>query len=227
MAQASSRQSTKHLAINKANTQMVAIVAVAAFITVFSLIATKTVLGQNAYQSKVIKAKETAHKQLQANITAANSLVSSYHDFIAPATNIIGGYTTGTGDKDGDNGKIVLDALPSSYDFPALASSLEKILTGQSLKVSSITGTDDQVNQEGNVSSPSPQPVPIPFSFSVSDANYDAIKQLVNTLQLSVRPIQIDTLTITGGGNSMSATVAAHTYYQPAKNLQITKQVVK
>jgi len=227
MARIPTSQSLKHGAISKANTQMVAIVAVASFISVFSLIAAKTVLSQNAYQSKVIKAKESAHQQLQKNITAADSLVSSYQEFVAPSTNIIGGNTTGTGDKDGDNGKIILDALPSSYDFPALASSLEKILTGQSLKVGSISGTDDQVNQEGNVSSPSPTPVPIPFSFSVSDANYDAIKQLVNTLQSSIRPIQIDTLTIAGGGNNMTATITAHTYYQPAKNLQITKQVVK
>jgi hypothetical protein len=219
--------STKRTAISKANAQMVIVVAIASFITVFSLVATKTVLGQNKYQSKVIKAKETAHRQLQKNITAANSLVDSYHKFVAPATNVIGGATNGKGDKDGDNGKIILDALPSSYDFPALASSLEKILTQQSLRVSSITGTDDQVNQESNASSPAPQPVPMPFSFSVNNANYPAVQQLITTLESSIRPLRIDTVSINGGGNNMQVTITAHTFYQPAKNLKITTQVVK
>ncbi len=219
--------STKRTAISKANAQIVVVVAIASFVTVFSLVAAKTVIAQNQYQSKLIKAKESAHQQLVKNIKAANSLVASYKDFVSPTNNLIGGATAGTGDRDGDNGKIVLDALPSSYDFPALASSLEKILTGQSLKVSSITGTDDQVNQESNVSSPIPKPVPMPFSFTVGNASYDSVKQLITTFESSIRPIQIDTLTIAGGGNNMQVTITAHTYYQPAKNLQITKKLVK
>lgn len=219
--------SSKRTAISRANAQMVIVVAAASFVTVFSLVASKTVLSQNAYQSRVVKAKETAHQQLSKNITAANSLVASYNDFVSADTNSIGGLTKGTGDKDGDNAKIILDALPSSYDFPALASSLEKILTSQSLKVGSITGTDDQVNQEANISSPDPQAVPIPFSFTVSNANYGSVQQLVSTLEASIRPIQLDSLTLTGASSSMQVTVTAHTYYQPAKNLQIKKQVVK
>ena len=219
--------STKRLAISKANTQMVLVIAVAAFVTVFSLVASKTVLSQNAYQSRVVKAKETAHQQLTKNITAAKILVNSYHDFVSTDTNSIGGLTKGTGDKDGDNGKIVLDALPSSYDFPALASSLEKILTGQNLKVGSITGVDDQVNQEANISSPDPKEVPMPFSFTVTNANYASIQQLITTLESSIRPIQIDTIALSGASSSMEVTITAHTYYQPAKNLQITKEVVK
>lgn len=219
--------STKRLAISKANTQMVLVIAVAAFVTVFSLVASKTVLSQNAYQSRVVKAKETAHQQLTKNITAAKILVNSYHDFVSTDTNSIGGLTKGTGDKDGDNGKIVLDALPSSYDFPALASSLEKILTSQNLKVGSITGVDDQVNQEANISSPDPKEVPMPFSFTVTNANYASIQQLITTLESSIRPIQIDTIALSGASSSMEVTITAHTYYQPAKNLQITKEVVK
>ena len=219
--------STKRLAIDKSKTQMVIIVAVASVVTVFSLVASKTVLSQNAYQNKVIKAKETAHKQLIVNLAAASSLVKSYDAFVSTDRNIIGGATKGTADKDGDSGKIILDALPSSYDFPALASSLEKILTSQNLKVSSITGTDDQVNQQANVSSPKPVPVPIPFSFSITGANYNSVQLLIKTLEASVRPIQIDSMTLAGATVRMQVTITAHTYYQPAKNLTIGKQVIK
>jgi len=46
--------SAKRLLIDKANARIVAYVSVAAFILVFSLVATKTLIGQGAYQNRVI-----------------------------------------------------------------------------------------------------------------------------------------------------------------------------
>ncbi|HVV25462.1 MAG TPA: hypothetical protein VHC21_00310 [Candidatus Saccharimonadales bacterium] len=219
--------STKRVAIDKTQAQMVFIVAVAAFITVFCLFAAKAVFSQNRYQGRVISAKEKAHKQLQQNINTFGDLQTSYKAFDGAATNVIGGNAAGTGDNDGSNSKIVLDALPPTYDFPALASSIEKILVDSGLQVSSITGTDDQLNQQNNTSSPNPQPVSIPFSFSVSNASYTSIGQLLTTLQRSIRPIVVDKLDISGSTNSMTATINAHTYYQPVKTIGITKKAIK
>lgn len=219
--------STKRLAISKANAQMVAVVAVAAFVTVFCLIASKAVLSQNQYQSRVTSAKEKAHQQLQKNIQTFGNLQTAYKAFDGTATNVIGGTTNGTGDNDGSNSKIILDALPSTYDFPALTSSIEKILSDRGLKVTSITGTDDQLNQQGNSSSPTPQPVAIPFSFTVSNASYASVGQLLASLQQSIRPFQVDTIDVSGGINDMKLTITAHTYYQPAKSVNITKKVIK
>jgi hypothetical protein len=217
----------KRLAISKSNAQMVVAVAVASFVTVFCLVAAKTVFSQNSYQSKVIAAKEKANKQLLANLKAYSSLSTSYRIFDSKNPNLLGGNISGTGDNDGTNSKLILDALPSSYNFPALTSSLEKILADRGLKVSAITGTDDEVAQQANNSSPSPQPVQMPFTFTVNNASYTSISQLTDALQHSIRPIQIDTLNLTGGVNDMTATFTAHTYYQPAKSLKITKKVIK
>lgn len=219
--------STKRVAISKANAQMVAIVAVAAFVTVFCLVASKAVFGTNQYQSRVVKAKEKARNQLESNIASFSDLQKSYEAFTSTSTNVIGGTSQGTGDNDGDNSKIILDALPSTYDFPALTSSLEKIFRDQNLNVSSITGTDDQVAQQSNLSSPTPQPVEIPFSFTISNANYQSVTQLMSTLQKSIRPIQIDSLDVSGGAKNMTVTVKGHTYYQPAKSLKAQTKVIK
>jgi hypothetical protein len=213
--------------IDKANAQMVGIVAAAAFVTIFCLFAAKAAWSQNRYQAKVSTGKEKAHQQLEQNVKAFSTLLTAYKTFDDSATNVLGHNALGTGDNEGKNSKLILDALPSSYDFPALASSIEKVLAGQSLKVSSITGTDDQLNQEKNLSSVTPQPVSMPFTFSVSDANYASINKLFTKLQQSIRPIQIDTINLAGGNNSMTVTVNAHTYFQPAKSLEIKKRVVK
>lgn len=228
MAKLSSAQiSTKRLAISKSKAQMVGVVAAASFITVFCLVASKAVWSQNSYQAKVISAKEKAHKQLQANLKNYDNLSTKYRIFDSENPNIIGGNVSGSGDNDGTNSKIVLDALPSSYNFPALTASVEKILSDRGVKVSSITGTDDEVNQQGNTSSPTPQPVSMPFTFSVDNAGYTQISQLTGALEHSIRPIQIDTLNLSGGINDMTATYSAHTYYQPAKSLKITTKVIK
>ena len=219
--------STKRLAISKSNAQIVSTVAVAAFVTIFCLVASNAVWSQTKYQARVTKAKTIAHLQLQKNIDAFATLQSHYQAFNAATTNAIGGSSSGSGDNDGTNTKIILDALPSSYDFPALTASIEKILSDNKLAVSDITGTDDQVAQQTNVDSPNPQPVSIPFSFTIANANYAAVQQAINALQNSIRPLQIDSMTISGGAGSMQLTVNAHTFYQPSKSLTISKQVVK
>ncbi len=110
--------STKHLAISKANAQMVGIVAAGAFVTIFCLVASKAVFSQNRYQAKVINAQEKAHKQLQDNIDSYRSLSKAYTTFDSESPNVIGGNKDGTGDNDGPNSKIILDALPDSLRLP-------------------------------------------------------------------------------------------------------------
>ncbi len=219
--------STKRVAISRANAQMVAVLGVASFVTVFCLFAAKAVWSQNSYQSRIITAKELANNTLKKNIETYSKLATAYTAFNKLSPNVIGGVPGANGDNDGSNSKIILDALPSSYDFPALTSSIEKLVSKSNLKLSSITGTDDQVNQQNTKAQASPKEVPIPFAFAVKDANYTSVQVLISSLERSIRPMVIDTIEVSGGGNNMTVTVNAHTYYQPAKDVSITKKVIK
>lgn len=219
--------STKRLAISKANAQILAITSAAAFVTVFSLVAGHALLAQRSYQNKVITAKENVNNQLKKDVTSVSNLVNSYQSFNNQPTNVIGGASTGTADNDGKNTTIVLDALPSKYDFPALTSSLEKILRSRNLNISSISGTDDEVAQQATVGGAVPQPIAMPFSFAISNANYSSVQELIDTLELSIRPIQIDSLTLSGGADNMTLSVNAHTYYQPDTQYKLTTKAIK
>jgi Tfp pilus assembly protein PilO len=212
--------------IDKANARIVIFVSVAAFIVVFSLVATKTLVNQASYQNRVIKEKRTTVNQLKSNITATTDLKKSYDAFTNTAQNAIGGNSQGTGPQDGDNAKIVLDALPSSYDFPGLTTSLEALLGNQGVKLTSIAGTDDEVTQSANKSSTAPQPVAMPFSIAVT-GDYTGVQNTVSALERSIRPMQIQTLNISGSAGQLTLGVTAQTYYQPAKSLNITTKVVK
>ncbi len=218
--------SVKQLQINKANSQMVLIVGIAAFVIIFSLVASKALLSQSHYQKRVISEKSKAVDQLKENIGAVNSLVNSYKDFVSTPQNVLEGDPSGNGDKDGDNAKIILDALPSKYDFPALATSLEKILSEKNFNINSITGTDDEINQQKTPTSATPTPIEIPFEISVS-GTYSSTKQLIQTLQASIRPIKIQSVSLVAQGNNINTTINAITYYQPTKDLNITSKDIK
>lgn len=213
--------SFRKIQIDKANTHIVSYIAAATFIIIFSILTCRSLLTQRAYQSKVISAKEKAAKQLESNVAATKDLVSAYTAFVGGPTNVLGGNPAGTGDKDGDNAKIILDALPSRYDFPALATSLDKILSAQSFNVNSITGSDDELNQQ-NIDSANPAPIEIPFQVSVS-GDYNSMQDFVKTLERSIRPIQIQSLDLSGGSGVIQASVRALTFYQPAKALDVNK----
>lgn len=205
---------------------MVIATTVAAFVLVFTLIAGNSLIGQMMYQNRVISAKKTALQRLKSDLNARNSLKESYDSFVAQNPNVLGGNATGTGEKDGDNAKITLDALPSKYDFPALTNSLEKLIIDQNLKIVSISGTDEEASQTANATSPNPQPIAMPFQVQVN-GSYQSVQNLVDVMLRSIRPFQIQTLELTGDQSNMSARIAAQTYYQPEKNLKITTKVVK
>lgn len=110
------RRSIKHDIIDRDSTRIVATVAAAVFVVVFCGFAIKTLFGQSLYQNRVVSEKEKTLKQLKKNKEALKTLEQSYSAFTNESENIMGGNPTGTGPIDGNNAKIVLDALPGKYD---------------------------------------------------------------------------------------------------------------
>lgn len=217
--------SIKRLQIDKSNATTVIFLAVSAFVLVFSLVASRALLNQRSYQSRVIAQKKKALKQLKDNNVAAAQLVNSYKAFVSTPENLISGSASGTGDRDGDNARIVLDALPSKYDFPALAASLEKLLTDKSYQVDGITGSDDELNQSAQTNAAT-GPIEIPFQLNITD-NIDDVQGFLDILQRSIRPIKLNSVTLSASGSEISVSVSAKTYYQPEKVIQYKTEVVK
>lgn len=217
--------SAKHIQIDKAQVTVVAAVSIAVFLTIFAAISVYGLAKKEAYQGRVIAAREKARDQLKQNIQASNQLTDSYKQFVAEPENLIGGNATGTGDRDGDNARIVLDALPSKYDYPALVTSLDKIIKQQGLGVDSISGTDDEIAQsQANDSS---QTVEMPFETTVrGDAT--KVQDLIKLFERSIRPFNIQEVTFTAvSDKEITANVKAKSYFQPEKKLEFKSEVVK
>jgi hypothetical protein len=218
-----------HSQIQKAQTSLFIVVVVACMISIFCLTSAKVLLSQGAYQLHVLNARHQAVKQLNDNIKAANQLVDQYNNVFENSgpLNVIGGKNDSGANAvppDGDNARIVLDALPTSYDFPALVSSLSKILNSDNVQNISIGGTDQSATAD-NAASAAPHPVNIDVPVSGS-ASYADLQKLINDLERSIRPYDITNLQLSGTNASMTFSLQMNTYYQPAKSLTVTNKVV-
>lgn len=251
----SPQASAKRLMISKANTTIVIAVSVAAAVTTFSLIGTRSLLARRSYQSKVINVQEKARDQLEDNIEAVSSLKESYAAFVSQPENVIGGSSTGSGERDGDNAQIILDALPSKYDFPALASSLEKILVDRGYSIQAITGTDDEVNQNAGpghhdeaaaaagappaneaattgteATAPASQVgsgVEMPYGIKAS-GSYENMITVLDVFSRSIRVLSVSTMSLEAQTDSVILlSIEGKSFYQPAKALNIKEEVVQ
>ena len=220
------RISQKQLQIDKTSKRMIIVTSVATFVVIFCAVASQMMLGQMMYQNRIVSAKKVALKQLESNKKAVENLNESYTTFVSSPQNVIGGISSGGGPQDGDNAKIVLDALPSKYDFPALATSLEKLLKSQNVEIVSITGTDDEVAQGAVTANGQPKVVAIPFSVSFK-GDYQAVQNVVKTFETSIRPIQVQTMSVTASNGELTVSVSAQTFFQPEKTFSVGSKVIK
>lgn len=218
--------SVKRIEIDKTQTTIMATVAVGVVVTIFSLFGIKAQLAKVAYNQRVLSAKHKVVDQLKSNLKAAKQLQSAYNTFASQTPNIVGGNPSGQGNLDGNNAQIVLDALPSQYDAPALASTLEKVLGGQNVTIQAITVKDDPAgNPDKPMSSPAVRP--INFSFS-SQGTYQVNQQTLKDFERSIRPFDVQTMSLSGSDNVLTMTVTMNTFFQPPKALDLTNtQVVK
>lgn len=225
--------SSKRVKISRSTSMIVGSVAFASFIAVFSLIASRALIIQRSYQAKVIAEKEKTKKTLKDNLQATKVLKDKHKQFTENQTNLIGGSKSGNGLRDGDNDRLVLDALPSKYDYPALITSIEALISNPAYRETRITGTDNEVSQSANGSSASPTAIDMPFDISLK-TSYLNSKILFENLDLSIRPIKILSIDITASkdktgldANMLTFDIKASTSYQPSKRLEIKSKVVQ
>lgn len=223
------KESTKALQIDKAQSSMIIVIAIGTIITVFSLTSTKALMSKAIYQNRVIQARHNSSKQLKEDIKNADTLVTQFKTVFegTSPTNVIGGKndpSPGAQPPDGDNARVVLDALPTNYDFPALLTSMSKLLNSNGIGGSTIGGSDQSAT---NASAPVAKPEPHPIDLTLGGTgDYAKVQKLVNDLERSIRPFDITSLTLSGNESSLVATMNLITYYQTAKTVNINSKEI-
>lgn len=132
--------------------------------------------------------------------------------------------------------QVILDALPSDGNSLALGASLQnKLLTGipgltsvDSLQVDPIVGVET-LSSDGttvDASSTSTDSNVITFRLVVKGSQ-DAIKQVLQNFERSIRIIDITSLQVETQQDGQLMTIQAKAYYEPSKTIQLQDKVVK
>lgn len=215
----------KRQQIENAGRSMFLWVAIASIAVSICIVAVQFLFQKWTYNNKILGAKYTAVDTLNKNIVNASQLRDSVNALVSNQD--LASVKTNTDDP---NTQSVLDALPSSFDATAWATSLQKaILSRSSVTIEGINVPADQANEvptEEAAPVTTATPKEMRFDIVVS-GSYDKIRSMMLDLERTIRPIKITSVSLNGDDAAMTATISAVTYYQPSKSATIKQEVVK
>lgn len=170
----------------------------------------KTVSNLNS-NIKLVKQLETNVKKLDANQDLIDSKANSDDQAI----------------------QVILDALPSDANSNAFGASLQnKIIATvpnlelNSLQINPVAGIESLGDSGLVVDGSSVTAAQIDFSFSVSGDEV-ALKQVLENIEKSIRPIDIVSLRIESQGAMQSMHIKGRTFFEPAIEVELKSKVVK
>lgn len=195
-------------------------VAIAAVAVSFCFATGQYLFSKWQFNNKIIDAKYKATTTLTNNLSNAEELRKNIDGLVASLE--LDSVKT---NKDDPNTKSVLDALPTSFDPAALATSLQQVILGRSgVSVESIVVPTQTAGE--NIETTDPTPQEMKFSVVVS-APYDKVVNLVRDMERTIRPIKINSVSMNGSDQSLRVTIDATTYYQPSRSVELKKEALK
>ncbi|HSE60948.1 MAG TPA: hypothetical protein VLA88_01480 [Candidatus Saccharimonadales bacterium] len=217
----------KRQQIELAGRYMFVWVAVAAIAVSFCIATGQYMFSKWDYNNKVLNAKYKASDTLTKNVSNANELKKEVDALLANPE--LASVKT---DPNDTATKSILDALPTTLDPAALATSLQQaILNRSGITIENIT-VPSEVGGAAAAASPTTSsssaatPQEAKFTFVVS-GSYSQIRTMVHDLERTIRPIKITGVTMNGTDANLRATFDAVTYFQPAKSANAKQEVVK
>lgn len=195
-------------------------IAIAAAALSFCVATGQFLFNKWLHNNRVVAAKQTALQTLSSNITNAKELTSEVDALVA--NEALASVKTNAGDP---NTKSVLDALPTTFDPAALATSLQQAVLNRSGASIDNIAVPQEVGSIASSELPA-GPQEMRFTFAAT-GSYDQIRSTILDVERTIRPMRIISLNLIGSDNNLRATVECVTYYQPAKNVGVKKEVIK
>ena len=209
----------KRQQIQIAERKMFAWVVVAAVAVSFCLAAGQYLFTKWQYNNKVLGAKYKASEVLTQNLVNAKSLTDEVNALIAD--NSLSLVKT---DPDDSNLKSILDALPTTADPAALATSLQlAVLNRSGVTIESITVPPES---DATATTVTATPQEMRFGFIVS-GSYKKVEDMMHDLERTIRPIKIISINLNGSDNNLRASVEAVTYFQPSKSVAAPEEAIQ
>jgi len=222
----------KRTQILKANRNMFLWIAGASALVGFALVASIFLVQKLVFNERVLIEKNNTISVLQANNAVMPELETQVRVLDTNAALIK------SKAKDNDQAiQVILDALPSEANSPALGASLQDVLLASipglvidSLQVDPVEGVESLaapgVDTGGAVLGTTGTENQITFRFIVS-GNQDALKAALVNLERSIRTIDITKLQIESQQTTQVMTVQGRAFFEPAREVTLYDKVVR
>jgi len=122
--------------------------------------------------------------------------------------------------------QVILDALPADNNNLALGSSIQKLVgsvTGAKIEALS---TGEQIGGQA-INSPVSGVEIIPFNMVVTSNDVNALKEVLQNFERSIRIIDIDNYVLDKSDVSYKLSLTGHAYYKPAVKVELKDKVIK
>ena len=233
MAANSNKQLTglkKRQQITNANKLIFIWVIVAAVALSICGVGIQFLFRQASFNQKIISAKATTQSTLASNIDNAKELKKKVDNLLAD-TNL----ASVRANPSDTTLKVVLDALPTSEDSAAFASSLQQnVLSKSGVSINELS----TIGQSGEAAVVTGEEVPADeaavsttalttgFNFGAT-GGYDQIKNMLYDLERTIRPVNVTVLSLTGTDSTLRVTASGVTYYLPERTVELGKRTIK
>ncbi len=212
----------KRQQIASANKMIFIWVIIASVAVSFCGVTMQFLIRQAIFNQKIISAKAETQSTLARNLDNVAKLKENV-DALQADTQL----AKVKANPSDTNLKVVLDALPTSDDRTALGASLQQVILPKSgVNTSDIT-TVSQADTTAVDTFGSTSEVPTAnFSFAAT-GDYTRIKTMLADLERTIRPINIQKLSLQSVDNQVKATVDGTSYYLPEQTVQLGKKSLK
>ncbi len=214
----------KRQQIEVAGRTMFVWVAIAAVALSFCIATCQYLFTKWDFNNKIISKKNIASQTLTNNYANAQKLIEQVDNL--SVNQALASVKTSADDP---NTKSILDALPTTDDPAALATSLQQVIlsrSGVTIENISVPTTTADAATTGSASTSITGPQQMEFSVSVS-GTYDKIKTLVDDFNRTIRPMKIVDMTLNGSDANLRATFDMVTYYQAAQSVSLDEETVQ
>lgn len=204
---------------------VVGIAAVMSLFLIQKALFNEEVLAEKAKTASTLEKNNEVVEELQNQIRVLNTNENLKGNMVAGETEPV---------------QVVLDALPAGANSSAFGASLQqRFLQADGIRLDSlnvepvreieVASSRKKSRSSSSRSESGESEYQVQFNFSVStDAgNVAALKDLLVRLERSIRPVVLTNVVVEAQRNRLSLRAEGHTYYQPARSVDLTDKVVR
>ncbi|HLB41217.1 MAG TPA: hypothetical protein VJJ83_05480 [Candidatus Babeliales bacterium] len=180
-------------------------------VLVISVLLSRQLWGDVSFNQKVTSRKSAVNKTLEQNASLLDTIKSNFEVL----------------EKDGPQPNLVLDALPTDLAYDNIGSEFEQAAARSGARLVLIAPqlvTDPNATAAETSSVAGVQEVQFR---ATATGSYQALQDFLKNLELNIRPLQVNGVTVSGEGSDLSLDVTFITYFRPVASVEPQVEVLR